>query len=177
MFRPCLEYVIPFAILPNICQLQHSTLNECHSWSGLVWYLFYFLKVWKAYSVIDNLKSRDASASQNLKHTLRHSYNSFSRHNHTQWLVLQSTRGELVPVPTDQTTLISGDIDADFDCDEIAMSWILIWWKARVGDVRPPPPGAWGVTGAGESGIFPENKVFLYSCIFVPLSFWSLSRI
>ena len=135
-----------------------ASYNISHSWSGLVWYLFYLLKVWKTY-----LKSRDASASQNLKCILRHSYNSFSRHNHMQWLVLQFTRGEPVPVPTDQTTLISGDdddIDADFDCDEIAMSWILEWWKLRVGDVRPPPPGAWGVTGAGESVIFPENKVF-----------------
>ena len=31
--------------------------------------------------------------------------------------------------------------------------------KPRVGDVRPPPPGAWGVQGAGEVGSFTENEV------------------
>ena len=39
------------------------------------------------------------------------------------------------------------------------MSSILEDSHPRVGDSRPPPPGAWGVQGAGEVGSFPENEV------------------
>ena len=46
---------------------------------------------------------------------MRHSYDSSSRHNHMQWLVLQSTLGEMDAVLGDPTTLISGDDDDDDD--------------------------------------------------------------
>ena len=63
-----------------------------------------------------------------------------------------STHGKPDAVLADQTILISGD-------QNIIMSSILEHSQPRVGDSRPPPPGAWGVQGAGEVGSFPENEV------------------
>ena len=59
----------------------------------------------------------------------------------------------------DQTTSISGDEDDDYQ--NIMISSNSKHSKLRVGDVRPPPPGAWGVKDAGEIGSFPENEVSL----------------
>ena len=51
------------------------------------------------------------------------------------------------------------------DYQNIMKSSILEYLQPRVGDARPPPPGAWGVQGAGESGSFPENEVTLTSIL------------
>ena len=72
-----------------------------------------------------------------------------------------STHGTTDAVLADQTISISGDPGDDHQ--NIKMSSILEDSHPRVGDSRPPPPGAWGVQGAGEVGNFPENEVTLTS--------------
>ena len=48
-----------------------------------------------------------------------------------------------------RTELLSGDRNVLFSLS----------YKSRVGDVRPPPPGEYGVDGAQQNIIFPENEV------------------